>query len=446
MPRWSAVAASKPDATSDSNGVESVDDLLTRLDQDDRTGRHPDSGAGYSTDDRVESLEDMLKRLDQEQGVDKPASQGSLPSLEDAREEPPLVQAVLKLDHFQVQSLCRDKADPNTQSLSGASVLSLAADSGDASLTALLLGWGAAPEQEPRAGKQEAIRLLLDIFQNKATQSDEERAVLADLDPGSLAQVRKRLMFRPPFALGGAAPMDCLEAEATTVFEASDDHDVRLHSLDSLRPVLVLEPKECQVTAVVIILHGFLQSGRMMEQLARELSWALPHARMVAPTAPTRGSGFGYGPSWCDPVNLPEAAQNLQEGRSELLKVLGQFCQDVPPHRVVLLGFSMGGSLAAYTALKVPRCLAGLVILGSEGIIQLRESNDDWPGAPGLPVLQCHGDSDGLVPLQRARETAEHLRNLGCQVRFTPHEGIGHHLSAAMVAEVLAWISEKLTQ
>lgn len=444
MPRWSAVAASTSETTSHSNGVENVDEMLRRLDQEVGSDGQPASG-GDTDGDRVESLEEMLRRLDEEQCIGKAASQGSLPSLEDAREEPPLVQAVLKLDHFQVQSLCRDKADPNTQSLEGATVLSLAASGGDASLTALLLGWGSSPEQEPRSGKKEAIRLLLDIFQNKATRSDDERAVLADLDPGSLAQVRKRLMFRPPFALGGAAPMYCLEAEATTVFEPSDDHQVRLHSLDSLRPVLVLEPKTCHPTAVVIILHGFLQSGRMMEQLARELSWALPHARMVAPTAPTRGSAFGYGPSWCDPVNLSEAVQNLQDGRSELLKVLGQFCQDVPPHRVVLLGFSMGGSLAAYTALKVPRSLAGLVILGSEGIVQMRDSNDDWPGALGLPVLQCHGDCDGLVSLERARETAEHLRNLGCKVRFTLHESIGHHLSAAMVAEVLAWISEKLT-
>lgn len=444
-----------------------LEELLRQIEE------HVSADVDAAGDDKdthhIDSLESILSKLDEEERIENGA-----PSEHDTAEyflgrqsvatylgseETPLVLAVQRQDLFQVQALCRDRADPNSRSLAGTAVIACAEQCGNVDLVALLLGWGASPALQStpaherfnefgRAYADASIQMLHEIFINCVVESDDQRNVLAALDPGVLAQVRKRLRFRPPFALGGASPIDSLSIEPARHLEPSDDHVFHVHGADSMRPVLSMRPRHCQPSAMLVVLHGFLQSGPMLEQIARELSWALPHVWLLAPTAPTRGSNLGYGPSWFNFANTEagEMQEHLEECRSEILRVLGQHGDSMPPRRVVLAGFSLGGCVAAHLALQVPNRMAGLVLLGTDGGIghRLESFDSSCPGARGLPVLQCHGDCDQLVALERARANADWLRRLGCHVRFSPHEGVGHFLSAAMLAEMLAWLSEQL--
>jgi len=390
--------------------------------------------------------------------------------------ESPLACAVRCCDVFQVQALLRDKADPNSCTAgspdgngcgcSGEPLLLEAIAGGDLNLVALLLGYSADPTAATAranavavgggagggAGGNAEAMSLCEIFLNRVAESEEERAVLAALEPGALAQARRFLKLDGPFRQGGKPPAACLElgarGDAGQLLrrEATADHSVTLYLADRMRPLLVLAPLRRRPSALVVLLHGLYQSGQMLERLARELSWVVPHALLLMPTAPTR-TVWNVGPAWFHYLIADRALEGLEESRLEVLDLLSwqDRVEGIPPERVVLGGFSMGATVASWTALQVPRRLAGLVILCSGGLSE--ETRDRLPstaGAEGLPVLHCHGGSDDLVAMEDAYRSTELLQTLGCDVQFSTYDGVGHALSAGMVAEIQVFLADRL--
>lgn len=409
-------------------------------------------------------------------GVADPGFQASAPSSASALALE-LAGAVESCNLFQVQALLRDRADPNGRSQTEVPLLleaSSATKAGRSSSTsldliALLLGWKADPEvlldrDRERKGKRavfsaEAV-VLCQIFKKKDAESDEECAVLSSLEPGALAQARRQLKLPGPFAMGGMSPAACLQAERDGLdvhceeLEATSAHRLWIYSVDRLRPVLVMRPLG-RPTALVVLLHGLFQSAQMLEYMVRDLSSSLPHVLFVMPTAPTRDA-WGVGPAWFDHTRSAHKAESLEACRSELLALLSSQGQDwgIPPERVVLAGFSMGGTVAAWTALQVPRCLAGLLLFGTEGLSftggwaapkALSGPQSDWAtGADGLQVLQCHGREDTLCPIGFATTCTDELRKLGCSVRSLAFRGVGHALSADMLEEAKDWLQRRI--
>ncbi|CAJ1406053.1 unnamed protein product [Effrenium voratum] len=366
--------------------------------------------------------------------------------------ESPLARACRRRDLFQVQALLRDKADPNAKDANSETPLLLAAAQGDLDVVALLLGHGAQPAQRapqsrlPEADSQLSpeVRKLLEVFTRG--RSKEQRLKLLGslplpLDPGAAAQVHVRL------GLGSRASQ---RGGTRRSWEATDSHEVTLFTEDPLRPLLVLQPWEKPTAVDVVLLHGLLQSGQMMERLARDLSRGLGAVRFLAPTAASRASVFGEGPAWFDtlrpaPGVLPE---NLEASAEEIFGILEKEMQrwQLAASRLFLLGFSAGGSVAAFCALAAPWRLGGAAVLGSHGLGK--------PPGPAVfkgaaadfaaPVLQCHGAADGMVPEEAARASAELLRHKGCEVQFSLYPGVGHTISEDMLAEVRTWIVERL--
>eukprot|EP00439_Symbiodinium_sp_Y106_P031571 s3908_g3.t2 len=162
------------------------------------------------------------------------------------------------------------------------------------------------------------------------------------------------------------------------------------------------------------------------------------------------------GTAWFDHTRSARKAEALEECRSEILALLSSQGHEwgITPERVVLAGFSMGGTLAAWTALQVPRPLAGLLLFGTEGLSftggwaapkTLDGPGSDWAvGAESLQVLQCHGREDTLCPIGSATTCADELRRLGCSVRALAFQGVGHALSTDMVDEAKLWLQKQL--
>ncbi|CAE7250515.1 LYPLA2, partial [Symbiodinium pilosum] len=199
--------------------------------------------------------------------------------------------------------------------------------------------------------------------------------------------------------------------------EATADHEVTILVSEPLRPVLVLNPLWEKPTATVVLLHGLLQSGPMLERLARGLSKGLPFARFVAPTAPSMSSLFGYGPAWFDTTKPSEGRlpEHLEASAKELINVLETEASisGAPTQRLILVGFSAGGALGAYAALRAPFRVGGLALLGSAGLVPLGRAAAGLR-TTGIPALQCHGQEDRMVSAATAQESANWLRRQGC--------------------------------
>ncbi|CAK0866408.1 unnamed protein product, partial [Prorocentrum cordatum] len=218
-----------------------------------------------------------------------------------------------------------------------------------------------------------------------------------------------------------------------------------LHTADPGRPLLVVSPRGREPAAAVILLHGMFQSARLMAGPAEALVRGLPHVRLLAPTAPTRPCLFGTGPAW---FGQDEAAAHRQAKEAILeVRELAARCWPLEEAgclaRVVLAGFSQGGTVAEVIAATSEHRFAGLLLFGA-GLPPGSQGPEITPGARGLEVLQCHGERDRVCPLRWARQGARRLRQCGARARFSRHRGVGHTIPDEMAAEARAWLRRRL--
>ena len=58
------------------------------------------------------------------------------------------------------------------------------------------------------------------------------------------------------------------------------------------------------------------------------------------------------------------------------------------------------------------------------------------------PIRALHGDADGLVPIQPAREAVAHLAGAGVDVTLTEYGGVGHSITPGMRRELYRQLGE----
>ena len=84
-----------------------------------------------------------------------------------------------------------------------------------------------------------------------------------------------------------------------------------------------------------------------------------------------------------------------------------------PSNRIILGGFSQGGAFSLHTALTTQQKLPGITALSFWFPLQASFSQGPISGVNrDIPILQCHGVLDPLVPLMFGSLTVERLKAL----------------------------------
>ncbi|XP_049807712.1 acyl-protein thioesterase 1 isoform X1 [Schistocerca nitens] len=200
-------------------------------------------------------------------------------------------------------------------------------------------------------------------------------------------------------------------------------------------------------TATVIFLHGLGDTGH---------GWASgmgairsPHVKVICPTAPTMpvtlNGGFRM-PSWFDLRTLDANGPEDEEGIKRATELVhGMIEQEVkagiPSNRIVLGGFSQGGALALYSALKFPKPLAGVIALSC-----WLPLHKQFPAAAvankDIPYIQCHGDCDPIVPYKWGQMTASLLKQFLRQIEFKTYRGMMHSSSDEEILDLKAFLEK----
>eukprot|EP00439_Symbiodinium_sp_Y106_P060174 s1143_g8.t2 len=111
--------------------------------------------------------------------------------------------------------------------------------------------------------------------------------------------------------------------------------------------------------------------------------------------------------------------------------------------RVVLCGFSQGGTLALQAGLSFPHMLAGICAVASWVTADLPAVD----GKSELPILMCHGDEDTMVPIAVARRSCRSLASKGySKVNLVTVKGLRHQLIAAELEEIFEFLRQVLPQ
>ncbi len=186
-------------------------------------------------------------------------------------------------------------------------------------------------------------------------------------------------------------------------------------------------PPEGIFDASVIWMHGLGASGHDFLPVVEQLSVLYPKVRFILPHAPMRPVTANNGlrmRAWYDlygwhfDPNEKEDAIGLQ---NTALAVHGLIEQEkslnIPTHRIVLAGFSQGGAMALYVALRYPQALAGVIALSTylpdEASLPIMRD-----AQKSLPIFLAHGEQDGIIPFTVAQHAHKTLEGLGCAVEW----------------------------
>ncbi|XP_035477251.1 acyl-protein thioesterase 2 [Scophthalmus maximus] len=204
-------------------------------------------------------------------------------------------------------------------------------------------------------------------------------------------------------------------------------------------------------TAAVIFLHGLGDTGHGWADTLTAIR--LPHVKFICPHAPKIPVTLNMGmtmPAWFDLKGLSPDSQEDEAGIKKAAENIRAIIEHeakngIPPNRIMLCGFSQGGALSLYTALTCQHELAGVVALSCW--LPLHSSfSSASSGKKNLPILQCHGETDLMIPVLFGAMTAEKLKTIvnPQMTTFKTYPGLAHCSSPQEMAAVKEFIEKHL--
>ncbi len=174
-------------------------------------------------------------------------------------------------------------------------------------------------------------------------------------------------------------------------------------------PTIEIEP-EGPATAAVLWLHGLGADGHDFVPAVPHLGLPPGHGvRFVFPTAPSIPVTLNGGmvmPAWYDirGMDLGAPGRNDSEGLAASVAAVRalverEAAKGIDPKQILIAGFSQGGAVAFELALTHRVALAGLVVLSTYIVDRERIEAGAHEANRTLPILQCHGSFDPMVPL-----------------------------------------------
>jgi len=248
----------------------------------------------------------------------------------------------------------------------------------------------------------------------------------------------------------------------------ADDDGVDAKVSDPKPFKFVAIPSISEHTATVILFHGLGGSSDCLRHIAALLRKdpALNHVEWILPRAPTRPIAGNFGMetrAWFD-VHSFDIANRTEDvtGIASAAKSVEALIETevefgIAPERVILVGFSQGAALVAWTALTTPLRKVGGVALLSGYIPQRRTIKEAIsPHSSSIPVFWGHGTDDSQVDHEFSRSCAATLASdLGIPFRvhsgghevgamegldFHSYEGLGHAFNNDELNDLKTWI------
>jgi phospholipase/carboxylesterase len=115
----------------------------------------------------------------------------------------------------------------------------------------------------------------------------------------------------------------------------------------------------------------------------------------------------------------------------------------IDAQKLAVLGFSQGGVMAYSLTLANPERFAALVALSSWLPPELVARLSLGDSVQSLPTLIQHGTEDSMIEVERARRSAELLRQARIPLTYREYE-MGHEIRPKSLSDLSAWLEEKL--
>jgi phospholipase/carboxylesterase len=212
-----------------------------------------------------------------------------------------------------------------------------------------------------------------------------------------------------------------------------------------------VEPR-APADAAVVWMHGLGADGHDFEALVPELRLpASPAIRFVFPHAPVRPVTINGGArmrAWYDIAGFDRRAPQDEAGIRASGEALGALVRrererGVAADRIVIAGFSQGGAMALFVALRWPERLAGVMALSTYLPLGETLAGEAHPAGAAVPVLMAHGSFDPIVPLSLGEASRDRLRGLGYDVDWRSYP-MPHSVCAQEVEDIREFLLRTL--
>ncbi len=188
---------------------------------------------------------------------------------------------------------------------------------------------------------------------------------------------------------------------------------------------------------LVVFFHGYTQRGEAMRPLAEALSERLPDAAFVFNDAPLTA---GPGRSWYNFRGDDSAAtkESARAAAAELVSRLSNSMR-IPPSKIVTVGFSQGGGIAAQAATCITPGAAAYVSLA--GVIETVCTQTSAVSPDGLIVWN---EGDPTVDRARIDAGIASLKAAGFSPQFETFAGDAHWPAPAALQRASDFIIAQL--
>lgn len=224
------------------------------------------------------------------------------------------------------------------------------------------------------------------------------------------------------------------------------------------KPALASTASSASTPTAVIFLHGSGDSGSGLKRYIEALSDLVEELEFrdvqtfwpnSSPQPYTLAGGIVM-PIWYDRAGLapsaPEKTDSVEKSVDSLMKLVQKVqASGVPPQRIIIGGFSMGGGIALQLALRHPEAIGGAFVLSSfmcddaavYGRVQAPELSK-------VPILMMHGEADRFIRPSWGRGTFERLQSSGVDVDFVSVPGLQHEMNSKEIQLLRDWLFKTL--
>lgn len=204
--------------------------------------------------------------------------------------------------------------------------------------------------------------------------------------------------------------------------------------------------------AAIIWMHGLGADANDFVPMVKELDLrGLPAIRFVFPNAepmPVTINGGYVMRAWYDIVatdlGRQEDAAGLRASQAKVEALIArEVARGIPANRIILAGFSQGCAMTLQTGLRHPQALAGMMCLSGYVPIADQAIREHTAASLATPIFMVHGRMDPVIPVARAEQSRDLLKQLGYQVEW--HEyAMQHSLCQDEVVHISAWLKRVL--
>jgi len=115
----------------------------------------------------------------------------------------------------------------------------------------------------------------------------------------------------------------------------------------------------------------------------------------------------------------------------------------MPSERIVLAGFSQGGTIVLHTGLRCQKQLAGILAMSMHLPTIHNLVPELSPANRKVPIMMAHGQMDPVIPVAKAIEIRQELTRLGYEVSWHAYP-MQHSVCEDEIREIRSWLLQLL--